>query len=282
MSGDRASQTGPAQETYRDGWNLALDPSTSASREALVTVALAASEGRTGTCVRRTLRTETWLTKLGETDLFVKVLRPVRGVAGLKRLVRGRAADHVAAIARQLRRDGFDAPLPVLWGSEARTGREIIVTERARGIVVPRFLREKGRELHRKRAMLSALGVEIARLHAGGYLHGDLTPFNILISLDAPGHFILLDHERTRKTWLARLARRRLRNLVQLGHFTLPGLTHTDRMRVWRGYSRERGDTRSRELRRVVRMIQDRIARDSRKTPVRHEPMVARGELEET
>jgi hypothetical protein len=61
----------------------------------------------------------------------------------------------------------------------------------------------------------------------------------------------------------------------------LPGLTRTDRMRVWRGYAAERGSSGS-ELRRVVRMIRDRVARDSRKVSESPKPIVARGEARET
>ena len=168
----------------------------------------------------------------------------------------------------------------MLWGSELRGGREIIVTARARGILMPRSLREAGRDLRRKRALLHALGAEVAHLHLRGYLHGDLTPFNILWSQDEPGRFILLDHERTRRTWLSRFARPRLRNLVQLGHFSLPGLTRTDRMRVWCAYAEVyQGTERQRsEVRRLGRMIQRRLAKDLRKTAGPADRVVARGD----
>lgn len=263
----------------RDGWKLR--PPGQGSHESLVAIALEVAAGRAGTCVRRSTHAETWIAKLGDADLFVKILRPSRGLARIKRLVRGGPSNHVAAIAAQLKRDGIDAPLPMLTGIEGSTGRELIVTERVRGTVMPRFLREQRDDISRKRAVLRALGVEIARLHARGYIHGDLTPFNILLGKDEPPHFVFLDHERTRKTWLARLARPRLRNFVQLGRFALPGLTRTDRMRVWSGYTAERSGSRS-ELRRAARMIQDRIARDAVKTQSSPKPMVARGEVRET
>jgi hypothetical protein len=268
------------QEIDRDGWKFKFPDPDTRSRAPLVTLAIGVAGGKTGTCVRRSLHAETWLTNLAEAEMFVKLLRPAWGFARIKRLVRGGPSNHVAAIAAQLRRDGIDAPLPILIGVEASTGRELIVTARVRGTVLPRFLREHQRELGHKRAVLRALGAEIGRLHSLGYIHGDLTPFNILLSKDEPLKFVLLDHERTRRTWLARQARPRLRNFVQLGRFSLPGLTRTDRMRVWCGYVAERKSSNS-ELRRVVRMIHDRVTRDARKAPESPKPIVTPGEVGE-
>jgi hypothetical protein len=229
--------------------------------------------------VRRSLHADTSLVELGNQDLFVKIIRPPRGLKRLRRLLRGGAAQHGVAIAAALQRDGFRAPAPMLWGSEPRSGREIIVTARARGILMPRVLREERRDPRHKRALCRALGAEIARLHLRGYLHGDLTPFNILLSSDEPERFILLDHERTRRTWLSRFTRPRLRNFVQLGHFSLPALTRTDRMRVWCGYAEVYHSPRRRsELRRLGRMIQQRLAKDLRKTVAPSQREVAQGE----
>lgn len=245
----------------------------------MVALALATAAGTAGKRVRRSLHADTSLVELGSQDLFVKIIRPTRGLKRLRRLVRGGAAEHGVAIAAALQRDGLRAPAPILWGSEPRSGREIIVTARARGILMPRVLREEGRDLRHKRALCRALGAEIARLHLRGYLHGDLTPFNILLSSDEPDRFILLDHERTRRTWLSRFTRPRLRNFVQLGHFPLPALTRTDRMRVWCGYAEVYQSPRRRsELRRLGRMIQKRLAKDLRKTAAPSQRMVAQGE----
>ena len=264
----------------RSGWRLTFAGSVAPElRESVIQVALDTAAGTAGKRVRRSLHAETSLVEFGDQDLFVKTIRPRRGLKRFRRRIRGGAAGHVVAIAAALQRDGFQAPEPMLWGSELCGGREIIVTARARGILLPRFLREAGRDPRRKRALLHALGAEIARLHLRGYLHGDLTPFNILWSGDEPDRFILLDHERTRRTWLSRFTRPRLRNLVQLGHFSLPGLTRTDRMRVWCAYAEACQSTARRsELRRLGRMIQKRLAKDLRKTAAPTDRMVAHGE----
>ena len=279
------SHTSGAQQVHREGWNLTLADSgilPPGLREAVGELAVDANRIKVGTRIRRSTHAETWLVKIRGNDLFVKIINPPGAFARLKRLFRGGPAAHVAAITAALKRDGIEVPLPMLWGFEASSGREIIVSARARGILLPRFLREAGRDTVRKRAMLHALGCDIALLHQHGYLHGDLTPYNILVAPDAPPHFVFLDHERTRKTWFARLTRPRLRNFVQLGHFNLAGLTRTDRMRVWCGYAAARGGNGARaELRRAARMIQTRMKNDARKAPSQPKQMVRRGEVGE-
>jgi hypothetical protein len=269
----------PQAPAPQDGWTLTVAETVAPElRESLGRLALDAAAGTAGKRVRRSRHADTSLVELGNQELFVKMIRPGRGLKRLKRRIRGGAAEHVVAIAAALQRDGFWAPAPMLWGSERGGGWEIIVTARARGILLPRFLREAGRDFSRKRALLCALGAEIARLHLAGYLHGDLTPFNILCSPDQPDRFILLDHERTRRTRLSRFTRPRLRNLVQLGHFSLPGLTRTDRMRVWCAYAGVYpGASRRRsQVRRLGRMLQKRLAKDLRNTPAPADRMVAR------
>jgi hypothetical protein len=282
MAVPRGSEKADLSTTVQqDGWKLTLAGTLAPDlREPVIGLALNTAAGMAGKRVRRSLHADTSLVELGSQDLFVKIIRPRRGVKRLRRWIRGAAAQHVVTIAAALQRDGFKAPAPLLWGSELSGGREIIVTARARGILLPRFLREAGRDLRRKRALLHALGAEIARLHRRGYLHGDLTPFNILCSSDDPERFILLDHERTCRTWLSRFTRPRLRNLVQLGHFSLSGLTRTDRMRVWCTYAEVyhgTGRWRS-EVHRLRRMIQKRLAKDLRKTAVHADRRAARGD----
>jgi len=271
----------PSITARQNGWTLALAGTVAPElRQSIIRLALDTAAGTAGKRVRHSLHADTSLVALGNQELFVKITRPRHGLKRLRRSIRGGAAEHVVAIAAALQRDGFRAPAPILWGAELRGGREIIVTARARGILMPRSLREAGRDLRRKRALLHALGAEIARLHLCGYLHGDLTPFNILSSRDEPDRFILLDHERTRRTWLSRFTRPRLRNLVQLGHFSLPGLTRTDRMRVWCAYAEVYQGTERRrsEVRRLGRMIQRRLAKDLRKTAGPADRVVARGD----
>ena len=64
----------------------------------------------------------------------------------------------------------------------------MLVAERAEGVSLAAFLAEpprspagqKGRVLQ-KRAVLRALGAEVAALHRAGFIHGDLTPYNVFV-----------------------------------------------------------------------------------------------------
>ena len=91
--------------------------------------------------------------------------------------------------------------------------------------------------LESKRALLRALGGEIARLHRAGFIHGDLTPHNIFVGGGVRPRFIFIDHDRTRRAAALGRRRRQLRNLVQLGRFDLEGVTRTDRLRVFRAWA---------------------------------------------
>ena len=181
----------------------------------------------------------------------------------MKLLFKGSRAAHVARISERLRADGIGVPEILLLGAEQRGGREIVVTARVDGRNVPRYLRSEREPLAARRAILRALGTEVARLHRAGYLHGDLTPYNIFVTGVDPPQFVFIDHDRTRRTILSRFERPRLRNLVQLGHLDLKTITNTDRMRVWCGYSATMPTRRRRAARRrVAQMLQTRIARD--------------------
>jgi len=249
----------------RSGWRLRFAPNEvlgADRRAAVLEAVLGAAAGTAGTRVRVSTHGETWLASAGEFDLFIKITKPVSGFARIKRALRGGPAAHIAAITGALQREGFNAPQPVVWGGELRGGRELIATARAAGVLLPRFLREAGMPLAEKRALLRELGAELARLHRAGFIHGDFTPFNVMVARAAPpARFVMLDHERTRRTRLAALARPRLRNLVQLGHFDLPGVTMTDRLRVWHGYVGALGEHR-RRLRKLASMLRARVERD--------------------
>ena len=253
----------------RDGWRLYLADAglTHGLREAVVARALEAARGAFGAPKRRSRHASTWQIRIGagvELEIFIKLLDAPRGLGAIKGIVRGGRANHVARITRGLNDSGFLAPPLLAYGLETASGREIMVTPRAEGDGPLRTLKAlRAGPVDRKRAVLRALGAEIARLHRCGFVHGDLTPFNILFVRAEPPRFVLIDHERTRKAGLIGRRRQMLRNLVQLGRFDLPGITATDRMRVIAGYAAmlERGERRA-LTRRVHAMLERRIRRD--------------------
>ena len=258
----------------RGGWTFFL-PDYDARyseelRERLIDSAFAAIDGTLSTRVRRSRHAETWSNHLdhaGGINVYFKVLDPIRGLNRIRWIFKRRRAAHVASISEHLRADGIGVAEILLLGVERQGGREIIATSRVDGFNLVRHL--KRAKLAARRVVLRALGAEVARLHRAGYIHGDLTPFNIYVTGIEPPQFVLIDHERTRRTFLSRFERPRMRNLVQLGHLDLDGVTNTDRMRVWCGYSAAFSARHRRvERRRVAAMLQDRMRLERRNAPV--------------
>jgi len=257
----------------RGGWTFFL-PDYDARfseelREGLIDSAFAAIDGSLATRVRRSRHAETWrehFNQAGGLDAYFKVLDPIRGANRIKWLFKRRRAAHVASISERLRADGIGVPEILLLGAQRSGGREIIVTVRVDGFNLVRQL--KRTKLASRRVVLRALGMEVARLHRAGYIHGDLTPYNIFVTGVEPPQFVFIDHERTRRTILSRFERPRMRNLVQLGHLGVGGVTNTDRMRVWCGYSAALSARRRRaERRRAASMLKARIALERKGAP---------------
>ncbi len=196
-------------------------------------------------------------------DVFVKVLNRTGGIERFKHVVRGSLGSHVKKITTRLANAGFEVPPVWVLGSNQSDHRELIVSPRAQGMGPLQALARCGMDLPTKRRFLHELGAEIARLHRAGLVHGDLTPFNVFIEAGTPTRFIFLDHERTRSNYGCGSRRRSLRNLVQLGRFSLPGLTRSDRLRVMYAYAEAIGAPDRRQLtRRVGRMLAARLERD--------------------
>jgi hypothetical protein len=176
----------------------------------------------------------------------------------VKERVRGGRAANVLRMTRALQRRGFSSPRVVLQGAQAASGRTMLASMRADGVALPECVGPApDREVRaRKRALLRALGGEVARMHRAGFIHGDLTPYNVFVVQGAPPRFIFLDHDRTRHAFPAGRHYRQLRNLVQLGRFDLPGLSNTDRVRVFHGYGAGFDPVAYRAtLRQVARML---------------------------
>ena len=155
----------------------------------------------------------------------------------------GALARRAFAMGRALAAAGFAAPVVLLAGRSGRAG--LLVTADTGGedlLVALARLASPGDDTRvRKRDLLRRLGTEVARLHAAGFVHGDLVPPNLRWR---DGEFVFLDNDRTRRAWPG--ARR---NLVQLGRFVVPGVTASDRARVLHAYASARGLDRRRRHR---------------------------------
>jgi len=247
---------------------LALPAAMRSSREALGKFVVEVAEGRVAAPIRRSRHACTFRAQFAPAEgptvtLFVKVIEPPERIRRLKQVFRGTPADHVARITAELAAVGLSAPAVWLYGRDLKGRRELLVTPRAEGMGPLPTLAALAGAPAVKRRLLTELGKEIARLHHLGFVHGDLTPFNIFIVCDDPPRFVLLDHERTRRAFFLGCNRRQLRNLVQLGRFALPGVSRTDRLRTLSAYVAgvNRRDPRA-LMRRINAMLLRRIRRD--------------------
>jgi hypothetical protein len=239
--------------------------------EAAAGQAVRAIDGAEGGLYHRSRHAVTYLTHFpnlngDQTEVYVKSYNPPGGTTVLKELMRGGRASNVARMTTALQRAGFATPALLLTGVHPASKRAMVASARAEGVSLPELIADWQGDTSpaRKRVLLRALGSEVARLHRAGFIHGDLTPFNIFVVQGEAPRFIFLDHDRTRLGFLAGRRYRQLRNLVQLGRFDLPGISNADRLRVFRAYTAGMGRVASRSMaRRVARMLARRRRRDA-------------------
>jgi serine/threonine protein kinase len=243
------------------------DRAASANRTrfgSLMAVAIEAAEGRCEPAIRRSRHATTYHLQLDgggrKVDFFVKVYRRPKGLEPLRRLLRRSRIDHAIKIGTELRNHGFCVAPILIRGANLGDGRSMLVTARAEGVPLADVVATLA--VDRKRRWLERLGEEVARLHRAGFIHGDLTPYNIFITQE-PARFTFIDNDRTRRTRPIRAGRQRLRNFVQLGRFDLAGVTRADRIRVLRAYASALGLRNWHSLRnRAAAMLGARMDRD--------------------
>ncbi|HJU12321.1 MAG TPA: lipopolysaccharide kinase InaA family protein, partial [Candidatus Binataceae bacterium] len=137
-------------------------------------------------------------------DLFVKHFDPPEGWEWMKSWIRGSRSSRAARLTNALRAAGFSVPAILFYGVHHKSQREVLVTMRAAGDGPIIALRTIGNSINSKREVLRTLGNEIARLHGSGFIHGDLTPFNVRIVVDEPPRFAFIDNDRTRRNVVIR------------------------------------------------------------------------------
>lgn len=179
-------------------------------------------------------------------QLFYKEFLPRSPAESAKALLRGSRAVRARKNDDALLYAGIDAPDNIAWG-KLPGGREYLFSRTAPGQGITHWLRDtlvsrEGEDLQTRRALLCELGRFIGRVHATGFIHGDLRPGNVLASMQGERfHFTLIDNERNVRK-VPPPGRSLLRNLMQL-NMLLPGdLSRTDRMRffcAWRRQMRE-------------------------------------------
>lgn len=181
-----------------------------------------------------------------ELQVYYKEFLPRSPWESLKAMLRGSRAKRARLHSDALRLAGIDAPANLAWGKLGR-GREYLFSEAAAGDDIRCWLADTlppgdAAALPQRRLLLDALGIFIGRVHATGFIHGDLRPGNVLADFRGERfYFTLIDNERTVKK-LPPPGRMLLRNLMQLNMLPPRILSRTDRMRfftAWRRQMRE-------------------------------------------
>jgi hypothetical protein len=232
---------------------------------------LAAVDGlaRGGPPLHGSKHADTYRLARPEGDAYVKVYRRYRRATALKDLVRPSKARRVLAASRRLAAAGFRVPA-VLAAAEERRGpvvrRAWVATAALAGEPVAARLAALARagRLGAKRALLAAVGRETGRLHAAGFVAGDLVAPNVWAvgaAEERASRVAFLDHDRTAAGRGPAPWRRARRNLVQLNRLVLPAVTATDRLRVYRAYAVARGWPWARARRRLAWIVAKTIER---------------------
>lgn len=176
-------------------------------------------------------------------QLYFKEFLARSSADSLKALVKGSRATRARVNSDALLLMGIDAPQNVCWGT-LPGGREYLFTAAAPGEDVSHWLRhslaERTPELLRlRRQLLQALGTFVGRVHATGFIHGDLRPGNVVVTLQQDQfRFTLINNERTVRK-IPTPGRMLLQNLLQLNMLSLADLSRTDRMRFFRAWRRQ-------------------------------------------
>ncbi len=153
---------------------------------------------------------------------------------------------------RRLRAAGVPVPEP-LARATLPDGAVVIVTHCVEGRALAQALPSAAKS---RRALLVALGGAVARLHAAGFVHGDLHHGNVLVGEPGP---VLLDFQRTRRAWTLRARRR---DLGFLDASLATRLSAADRLRLRTaalGLRRPYGARERRSLRAVGRAAWRRV-----------------------
>jgi hypothetical protein len=169
--------------------------------------------------------------------LYYKEFLPRGPLESVKALVRGSRCTRARKHSEQLNAQGFRAPENLAWG-RLPGGREYLFSRAVPGRGITDWLRRElsARDpaaLVLRRQLLRQLGDFIGRLHAAGFIHGDLRPSNVLAHhAEGQFSFSLIDNERNIRRQPAP-GEGLLRNLMQLNMLLPSDLTNSDRWRFF-------------------------------------------------
>jgi len=181
-----------------------------------------------------------------EEQLYYKEFLPRSPVEKIKAVFKGSRGTRARKQSEALQISGFNAPTNLAWG-KLPGAREYLFTRTVRGEGVDVWIRsilsgKGGAELGERRLFLRQLGIVIGRLHATGFIHGDLRTSNVLAYRWA-GHFefSLIDNERNMQQ-IPASGKRLLKNLMQLNMHLPDELSRSDRLRFFHAWHSQMKD----------------------------------------
>jgi len=229
----------------QDGWNLLVIPES--WNQGLWAEILSRLEKQAPTDHPQTLRLRFPAGENGE-EFYLKIFHNSGPVEILKDFFRASKAFRALKQGNALSGRGFHVPLSLAAGEHRRLryiDKSFLLTAMVEVTLLPFYLKEHFSDrldtvsLKRKREYMKQIAIEIRCLHQYGFIHGDLTPYNILVQTHGERIvFYYMDNDRTRRyppwTWLPRFLSKR--NLLQLNRFVLPGISLQDRVRFLHYY----------------------------------------------
>ena len=164
----------------------------------------------------------------------------------LRGFLLGSPATRTRRAGEALRYVGIGAPENLAWG-KLPGAREYLFTEAPAGQDIATWLTSTvagraGETLAIRRQLLEALGIFVGRVHATGFVPGDLKASDVFAArLEDRFQFTLINNERTVQKQPPS-GRMLLRNLMELNLLPPAAISRTDRMRffvAWRRQLRE-------------------------------------------
>lgn len=216
---------------------------------------------------------------LGNTTVYLKQFLDRNRTDRFKNLFRRHRAVRALGNDLMLRKAGFSAPQPVIFGYRAGwlTPRNYFYVTRAlQGYrdLYTTMTDFSASSPSRRNRLIQCLATTIGRLHKAGFFHGDLRPGNVMIRDDDSPDIALLDNERTRR--YRRLpTHQRVKNLTQLNMLLSPHVKVRHRLYFFAIYCRVANiNNRRKLLAQVVAKTRYRLTRMVRQGRLANEDLL--------
>ncbi len=173
-----------------------------------------------------------------EDGIYFKEFFPRSPIEKLKALVKGSRATRARRQSEALLLAGFDAPQNICWG-HLGSSHEYLFTYAVPGFGITAWLRQElsardPASLRKRRQLLRELGIFVGRMHATGFIHGDLRSSNVMaVERRDRFQFSLIDNERNVQQ-VPPTGKQLLKNIMQLNMLFPSDLTRSDRLRFFR------------------------------------------------